>query len=437
MFMEEIRLEITNLGMNVEGVARKDGKVFFVPYALPEEVVKVKILEEKPKFNKCELIEVEKPSKERVVPFCPYFFKCGGCDLQLLPYSKQLSFKQKHIKETIEKICGEAVEVLQPISSSNSFYYRNKGVFPVSNNIGMFEGSSHNVIDIKQCFLMKDEITTAYQIAKDFLKEFNIKGYDFKLNKGNVKYIAVRTKGDTTLVCLVVKTKVENLNVLYERLTKKLNKVGLYLNYYNDKSKDILSENFEYISGEKDIEISEFGITYRINLSSFMQVNDYIKEKLYLEVLNEIDNEIVIDAYAGAGLLSAMISKRAKKVYSIEIVKPASEYAKRLQKLNNIDNMEVVNGDCALILPKLSKTLKNDFVAVIDPARSGCDDRVLGAISKAKKIVYVSCNPITLSRDLKTLLATHKIEKIQPFDMFPNTKHVETLVVLTKKSSEN
>ena len=429
--MEKVNLEITNLGMNFEGIGRKDGKVFFVPFALDGEIVKAEVIEDKAKFCKCNLLEILKPSKDRVTPFCPYYEKCGGCDLQHLLYSKQLEYKTRHVKETIEKISGLSVEVEPIIASKNIFYYRNKGAFPVSDEIGMFKTGSHEVVNVNQCFLMKDEITSAYQIVKNFLKENNIEGYNFKTNRGNVKYIVIRYIAGVTLVCLVLKNKISNLDLLYKQLSEKL-KVGLYLNYYNSFTKDILSKKFEFIAGEKTITLNEFDISYQLDMASFMQINDDIKEKLYEAVSNEINGEIVIDAYAGAGLLSAIIARQAKKVYSVEIVKPASQSAENLKKLNKIENMEVINGDCAEILPEISKSLEK-FTAIIDPARAGCDERVLRSILKADKIIYVSCNPITLARDLKFLLDSHKIEKIQPFDMFPNTKHLETMVVLKRK----
>ena len=431
--MKDIKLEITNLGMNFEGIARSEGKVFFVPFALPGENVQAEIVDEKAKFNKCKLNKVLTVSKDRVKPFCPYFEKCGGCDLQHLSYAKQLFYKQRHIKETIEKQIDINVELDNVVPSDNVFYYRNKGAFSVSDKIGMFEASSHKVIDVKQCFLMKDEITSAYQITKKFLEDFNMLGYDFNKQKGNVKYIVIRSKADTTLVCLVLKNKIDNLDILYNRLKQKLKNVGLYLNYNNLKNSDILTNNFEHILGEKTIRIDEFGVSYNIDMASFMQVNDAVKHKLYNAILQEVDNKIVIDAYAGAGLLSAILSQKAKKVYSVEIVKEATKLAEQLKRTNNIKNMEVINGDCSEVLPKITRTL-NEFIAVIDPARAGCDNKVLTAISNADKILYVSCNPITLARDLKTLLNTHEIVKITPFDMFPQAKHVEALVILKKKN---
>ena len=429
--MKQKTLQITNLGMNFEGIARDEGKVYFVPFSLPGEKVKVDVVEEKAKFNNCKLLDMVTPSKERVNPFCPYFTKCGGCDMQHMLYSSQLLYKKRHVEETLNKIIGVNLPVLDVVASKNSFYYRNKASFAVSNNIGMFEMSSHNVLDIKQCYLMHDNVTTAYQITKQFILDSKLEGFDFKTNKGNIKYIVIRSINNTTLVCLVLRKKIDKLNNLYSLLKEKLENVGLYINYNNSKSQ-ILTANFEHIAGEKTISLHEFDINYSIDIASFMQVNDDVKQKLYSQVLNEVEDKVVIDAYAGAGLLSAIMAKRAKKVYSVEIVKPATEACKKLIKQNNISNLEAINGDCGKILPTITKNIKN-FITVIDPARAGCDENVLQAISKSDKIIYISCNPITLAKDLKLLLNNFNVEKVQPFDMFPQAKHVETMVVLTHK----
>ena len=428
-----INLEIDNLGMNFEGVARLDGKVYFVPNALEGENVVATITEDKGKFCKTELKEIKVASKDRVEPFCPYFYECGGCNVQHIIYNRQLELKSKHVKETIFKISGLEFEVNKTIASNNA-YYRNKGAFPITNgNVGMFKEGTHESINISQCFLMNDNITKAMKIIRKFVLQNKIKGYDFKKHTGDAKFALVRSVNNQTLVCIVATKELNNLDDLYINLLNELGSVGLYLNINTQKNSTILGKEYRHINGLRFIEIEEFGISYNIDMASFLQVNTDIKLKLYEKVLKEVENEVVIDAYAGAGLLSSVVAKKADMVYSVEIVPQASERAKQLVKLNNIANMQVINGDCAKVLPMISAEINGDFCLILDPAHVGCDDKVIEVAKNARKILYISCNPIALSKDLKVLSQTHNINYIQPYDMFPQTKHVETLVCLTKK----
>lgn len=428
-----INLTIDNLGMNFEGVARLDNKVYFVPNALIGEEIEAEVVEDKGKFAKASLKKIIKSSLDRVVPFCPYFYECGGCNVQHLSYDKQLEFKSKHVKETLNKVAGISVDVNLTESSPNAYFYRNKGAFPVTNgDIGMFKEGTHDLITISQCFLMNDNITKILKIIRNYIKTNNLKGFDFSKFTGDIKFAVIRSLNNQTLVCLVATKDLPNLDELYLDLLNELGEVGLYLNFNTQKNSTILGNSYKHINGLNNIAIKEFDLSYNVDIASFLQVNNDVKLKLYEKVLSEVENEVVIDAYAGAGLLSAVISKKAKEVYSVEIVPQASKNAVKLVKDNNINNMQVINGDCGKILPKLAKEVK-DFSLILDPAHVGCDSNVINVAKNANKIIYISCNPIALSKDLKELVKTHNIKYIQPYDMFPETKHVETLVCLTKK----
>lgn len=427
-----MKIKIDNLGMNFEGVARLNNKVCFVDKALLGEEVEVSVYEDKKNFSRAKVDQILTKSAERVVPVCPYFDICGGCDIQHMNYASQLYYKKKNLKETIKKIANIDVEINDVEGSPNPYFYRNKGAFPISEKVGMFKEGEHEVVDISQCFLMNDNVTRAYKIVKDFVLDNKLNGYDHNAHKGNIRFVVIRSFKEQVLVCLVAKSKIQGLDKLYDELSNAFDKVGLYINYNTNKNAVILSSYFEYIAGIKEIEIEEFGIKYKINMASFLQINNDVKTKIYQKVIDELENEVVIDAYAGAGLLSAVISSKSKYVYSVEIVKEASISAEKLVKENSITNMKVINGDCAKVLPKLLNAIGGEFVAVLDPARVGCDERVLDVVKQAKKIIYISCNPKTLSKDLNTLVETHNIEYVQPYDMFPQTKHLETLVVLKK-----
>ena len=461
-----MRLKIDKLGMNGEGVARpctqtengienKDlQKVTFVDFALPNEVVDVEIMQEKSKFCNAKLIEVVESSEDRVVAPCPYFTKCGGCNLQHLKYDKQLEFKTNLVKETLFKVGGLEIDVL-PCVSSNEYGYRNKAVFPLGENIGMFAYNSHNIVSIDKCLLMNDKINLTLNIVREWISENGIKTFDFSNFKGLLKYLVVRSVGEQTLVCLVATSSrdIKHLDKLTDKL-KKLGEFGLYININNQHNSIILGREYIHIAGIKAIKLEEFGIKYDIDVASFLQVNNEIKSKLYREVISSIGGGIVIDAYAGAGLLSATLSKGASKVYSVEIVPEASEKAMQLVKANNITNMEVINGDCTKIVPNLIKKVQNEIKqnkilvsdnidsknnlsqkcsVVLDPAHIGCSPEVIESVKNADQIIYIACNPIALAKDLKVLQNTHKIVKIEPYDMFPQTKHIETLAILERR----
>lgn len=427
-----MKLDIIDMGMNFEGVARLDGKVYFVPNAIVGENVEAEVKKDQKKFATAQLKEVTTPSVDRVTPFCPYFGECGGCDIQHIAYDKQLELKTKLIQDTIKKVADITLTVNPTVASANTYFYRNKGAFPVGRDIGMFEKNSHNIVPIEQCMLMNDNITIAFRIVKKYLAEKKLLGYDHSTHIGVVKNVVVRSVDNQTLVCIVA-TKQLNLTGLYERLRQELQQVGLYQNINKQNNSTILGQNYIFVDGIKNITLKEFDVEYQIDVASFLQVNTDIKTKIYSQVIDEIGGGIVIDAYAGAGLLSGVMSKRAKKVYSVEIVPEACKMAQKLMEKNVIKNVEVICGDCTKVVPEIVKKIKEPFAIVLDPARVGCSEEVVKMSSLADKIVYISCNPIALSKDLKVLSKTHNIEYVQPFDMFPETRHVETLVTLTKK----
>ncbi len=425
------KVKIIDLGMNGEGVARCDDKVVFVPFALPQEEVEIELVQDKSKFCIGKVSSIINASDSRVNPECPYFKVCGGCNLQHLDYNEQLKFKTNLVQNTLYKVGRIDIDVLPCVASKEVYNYRNKGAFPIDKTVGMFEFNSHNIVDINYCHIMNDTINQVLQIVKDWIKQFNINTFNFTTRKGLVKHLVVRSVNNQTLVCLVCSDyNIPNLNDLIEKLSV-IGDFGLVLNKNNQNNSIILGKDFKHVYGLNSIEMCEFDVTYSIDIPSFMQVNNDIKLKLYEDVLNNIGGGTVIDAYAGAGLLSAIMTKVANKVISVEIVPEASNKARRLVSNNSIPNMEVINGDCTKIIPNLINRL-GDISVVLDPPHSGCSDSVINAVKTANKIVYIACNPIALAKDLKELIKTHKIIKIQPYDMFPQTKHVETLALLEK-----
>lgn len=438
-----INVTIQNYGCNAEGVAKHDGQVVFLPYTIVGENVTATIINDKHKFLIGKAIEIKNPSNDRNTPLCPYFSKCGGCQLQHMKYSKSLEIKKQIVQEAITNIGKINFDVNNCVESDNVYQYRNKIALPINpktRQLAMYRTGSHNMIDISTCCLQKDDINKLINIFNKYLRMSKTSVYDEEKKQGVLKFLVAREINGCLLVTVVINAnKLADSDLLVSLLKQNFDNFGVNLNINTEHNNVILSQNYIELYGLTEVQICENEIRYAINNKSFLQINEDVKNKIYTKVFNEISGQIVVDAYSGAGLLSAMMSKHAEKVYGIEIIKPATELANKLKKQNNIENLTNINGDCAKELPKLLNTLndnKNLYI-VLDPPRKGCDKKVLDAIAltSPKEIIYISCNPSTLARDLNFLLKSDKydIKSITPFDMFPQTKHVETLAILKRK----
>lgn len=425
-----MKIQIEKLGMNGEGVGRVNGKTIFVAGALPSEEVNIESAKDYKSYEVATKYKIEKTSTDRVIPPCPYYERCGGCDTMHFSYKKSLEFKQNLVKETLQKITKVNAEVLPTIASNSEFNYRNKASFPVRffdncYHVGYFEKKSHKLVEVNNCIICKEDINKVKQIVQNWL--FTVKTPNL------ITHLVIRIIEKKLQLVLVVKDfNVPNLNELITSLEQEFN-TSLYLNLNKNDTGEILSPNFKHVCGEKTLTLTEMGINYSVHPYSFMQVNDYIKHKIYEYVLSFIPKEAnVIDAYAGAGLLTSLIAKKCKSALGIEVNKPACESADQLFKINNINNARMICGKTEQVLPSLNEDAD---IIVLDPAKRGCDELALKAICKssATKVIYISCSPQSLARDLNTLIPCFKIDSIQPFDMFPQTINVETVVVLTRQ----
>lgn len=434
-----MKVTIEKFGINGEGVTHinnmdKVNYVGFIPFSLPGEEVDVDIVDRGKYFDGV-VKELLYESPDRVIPVCPYYYQCGGCDIQHMNNKAQLDFKRGKVVDALKYVGGIDCCV-SDVVRLNDWAYRNKMVWPyVKHNddsiLGMFERSSHKVVGIDGCMLADLTLNHVYEITKDFLEGYKIPGYDFKRKEGVVKYVVARTYAGSTLVTIVA-TRTLDLEEYYAKLQKSFKNIGLSI-VISDSGNDILSGKYKHLYGIESLEIDEFGIKYKVDNRGFLQVNNDIKSVLYNLVLNQVsEGDIVLDAYSGAGLLSAIIAKKCKSVTAIEINKSAHNSAVQLAKDNNLSNINFINADVKSVI---GQALVGCNVVVLDPPRSGCHSEIINSINEnvADKIVYVSCNPATLARDLKLLNDKYIITKVIPLDMFPQTKHVETLVVLEKK----
>lgn len=431
-------VKIIDMGYNLEGIAKHDGVVLFVPNTIVGEEVKVQVINTKQKAYICKPLEVIKQSDYRITPKCPYFGKCGGCQVQHILYEKQLDFKTTLVQNAITNIGKLLNTVNKCVPCDNMYGYRNKLALPVNpttKRVGMFRTNSHNIIDIDDCLIQEHWAKDLITIINDFILKYNISVYSDASGSGLIKHIVARCFDNQYLFTIVVNgNNLSNAKDLVEMLKTKFNNFGLNININTLKNNVILTNRFKHIYGLKSIKCEEYGVKYEITNASFMQVNNNIKHKMYDAVLSEIGGGVVVDAYSGAGLLSAVLSKQAKQVYGIEIVDDAVKSADELVKVNDIKNLKNICGDTAIELPKLANKL-DKYTLVLDPPRKGCDGKVLETILKSipDKIVYISCNPSTLARDLSVLKGKYDIVSITPYDMFPQTCHVETLAVLKIK----
>ena len=436
---QELEVEISGVASEGQGIARINGFVIFVPFAMEGEVVKIHIIKVTKSFAVGKIMEIVKPAKERVEPICPHFYKCGGCSLQHMSKNAQLSFKKQVVKDALRKLGGfNDVEVDDVIASDSQTEYRNKSAFPLvvgedsKLHVCMFKELSHNPIFIDECPITNSEnmrIAFAFEeIANSF----------YNNSKNDFLHLVIRTIDGKSLVTIVTKKHIKNANIMFEALNNTLkldeNCLGLFECIKKTDNNVILEGEAIHLFGLKSIDFEIMGIKASVSPLSFFQVNINVMRKIYSHVNDLVSGEIVVDAYSGTGLMSAILSQSAKQVYGIEIVEDATKDANRLKKLNGITNLENINGDTSVVLPKLQKELMK-YTLVLDPPRKGVDESVARCIcdSKPDRVVYVSCNPATLARDLKLICAGgYEILSVKPYDMFPQTAHVETVVELRK-----
>ena len=431
-----IQLDVIDAGANGEGIAKVDNFVIFVPFALQGEKILAKLLKVNKNFAYAKIEKIITPSPERVEPRCPVFGKCGGCNLQHTTYENQLKIKKIIVQNTLRKMLHTPFEVQDTIGSCLQYGYRNKMQFPINKDgIGMYAQNSHRLIPLTDCPISQQINSKLISLMQQYINRSGISLYNEETGQGILRNVLVRVKSDSYMITIVCNGEPTKIQILVDLLSNNIENFGLYYNINKKRNNTILTDEFVHVAGIKEQECTDFGINYTLLPLSFAQVNDCIQNEIYQKILSIVGNNIVIDAYSGAGLLSAIISTKAKHVYGIEIIQQATDNANALKEKNNIQNLTNINGDCAIELPKLISTLQ-DPIVVLDPPRKGCDIRVLEALiqNAPSKIIYVSCNPASLARDLQTLEQYYDITLVQPYDMFPQTKHVETLVVLEIKS---
>lgn len=449
---EIIELLVTDISNNGSGIGKtKDGFVVFVPELLIGETAQVKILKV---LKHCAYAKVEQivtSSPARQANGCMMSRQCGGCSFHHSTYENECMMKRNIVKNAFYPLNNEVIEILPVIPSEKTTAYRNKMLLPVgldkcSNPVaGFYRARSHEIIPCTDCSITYPEFFQITECILNHIKENNIKPYIEETHSGIVRHIFIR-RGEHTgeiMVGLVVNAKKDLQSLLStEKLIQKLlqinsNIVSFAININTKKTNVILGEKTITLYGEKYITDTMNGISFKISLPSFYQVNTLQAEKLYqkaLELLGD-DFDTIFDLYCGIGTITLNLAKKAKKVYGIESCEPAVEDARMNRNLNQISNVEFICGTAEEEAPKLVAQGIIPDAVVLDPPRSGCESSLLKMLCeiKPKKIVYISCNPATLARDMKYLLENgYHADNVQPFDLFPRTFHCECVALLTK-----
>lgn len=423
----------------------------FVENLLPNEKAQIKITKLTKNYGYGEIVSIYSDTRSplRNNPPCPSYAICGGCNIMHLNYQGSLNFKKSMLTETLRKIGKLDNPNVQPvIGMDNPSYYRNKVQVPFQNEsnktiCGFFARNTHQVIPLKECLIQPPISTEIVNFIKNLCNEFKIAGYNEQNQTGLIRHVLVRTNNDLSAIMIVLVLTQNNLpsksQIISKIIKRYPNVSSIIINVNDQKTNTILGKNCYPIYGNDYIEDTLLGLKFRIGAKSFYQVNHEQTEKLYataLKLANLQKTDVLIDAYCGIGTIGLIASKMVKQVYAVEIVQEAIENAMINAKINKINN---ISFECQKAEEQIIKWQKQNIKAdaiVVDPPRKGCDEKLLATIiqMEIKKIIYISCDPATLARDLKYLTSKgYEIKIIQPVDMFPYTSNLETIVQLYRK----
>lgn len=443
-------VEIVDIGQGGVGIGKFEGFTVFVDGGLVKDKIRVKITKSKKNYAVGEIVEIIEPSPYRVERKCSEELKnCGGCQIQELDYKEQLNIKTNEVKQVISRIGKLDDVVIHPaLGMEEPFRYRNKAQFPIQKVdgtpvIGFYKKKSHDIIPTDQCIIQHDVNDKIIKIIKTYIRAYKVSIYDEKTHTGVLRHLVTKV-GFTTKEVMVVLVangrKLPYLNELASVLKENIPGFKtLVVNVNRERTNVILGNENRIVYGDGKINDNIGDLVFEISPLSFFQVNPVQTEVLYnkaLEYANLGENDTVFDIYCGIGTISLFLAQKAKKVYGIEIVEEAIKDAKRNAQINNLDNVEFYVGKAEEVVPKMYKQGKRANVVVVDPPRKGCDEKVLDTIISMQpdRVVYVSCNPSTLARDLNYLDERgYKCLEVQPVDMFPHSVHIENVALIVKK----
>lgn len=439
---DEIILEITDYTAEGSGIGKYEGLAVFVPLTAVGDMARVKILKVKKTYAYGKLLELIKPAKTRKENDCPVFSQCGGCAYRHISYEAELAAKENKVYEVVKRIGGVDLKP-QPILYNSDYFYRNKAQYPVNSEgkVGFFAFHSHRIIPCDNCLLQPENFSRIIKAAEEWIEKYGISIYDEEKNKGLLRHIYIRQGEATKEIMFVAVINGESLPFENELIEILKTAVGddlksVQVNINTKKTNVILGEKCRVIYGEEHIYDILCGVKVRLSPLSFYQVNRTMAERLYQKAMEyaECENKILLDLYCGAGTIGLSMAKKAKEIIGVEIIPQAIEDAKFNAKENGIENARFLCADAAKAAETLASEGLSPQVVILDPPRKGCSEDLIKTVAQKfapKRVVYVSCDPATLARDIKIFgkLGYNLIE-YTPCDLFPKTAHVETVALL-------
>ena len=425
------------------GIVKLDGAVVFVPEAVRGETVDLKITKVMKTSAAGRIVKIHKPSPERMQPECPYYGCCGGCDFQHLSYTEELWAKRQRVQDALTRLGGTQLQVEEILGAKNPLHYRNKSQYPVGADgaVGFYQVRSHKVVDVKRCQIQTEQSDATARAVAEWMRRYKVAPYDEHTGKGLLRHVYARTnrKGETLCCVLVNGHQLPREAELVGYVLKAAPKtVGIVLGVNTSRSNVILGDKYRTLWGEDHLMDTLCGLSFKLSVPSFYQVNREQAEVLYnkaLEFAGLTGTETVLDLYCGTGTITLCMAKKAGRVIGAEIVPPAIRDAKENAERNGITNAEFFCGDAADIAAKLESDGLRPDVIVVDPPRKGLAPEVIASVSgmAPKRVVYVSCDPATLGRDVKIFGGFgYRAVRAAAVDLFPGTKHVESVVLLEK-----
>ncbi len=443
---QELEMLVDGVTMEGVGIGRVDGFAVFVPGALAGERVRLHIIKVTASYAVGKLLEVVTPSSHRVVPLCPVYEKCGGCALGHVSYAQELRIKQEQVLSALTRLGGLSEVPIRPILGMDQpERYRNKGAFPYGMTdkgpaFGFYAPRSHRLVPVADCLIEQKQVCDAVNAVKKWAERYAVEPYDERTGKGCLRHAVARVTTSGELMTVVVtRGELAHRKELVEDL---FFADSVYWNRNDKNTNVIFGDRFTLLSGKPTLRETLCGLAFEVSPRSFLQVNPVQTEKLYgaaLALLAPQPNETVADVYCGIGTISLLLAQKAGQVIGIEVVPEAVENAKENAARNGIQNASFLCAPAEAALPQLVADGQTIDCLTVDPPRKGCDPQVIEAIlaSGARRLVYVSCNPATLARDVKLLVAGgFTVQAVQPVDMFPRCGHVETVALLSRRKGE-